>query len=820
MERFRLRGYHFRGSRDERLAFLGKFTPYCGIEMKFHSLLAMIMAIASCCSIDLQAQFDTNGPNAKQLIQGVEPGIVDPVAHDVDVFAPGTFELTIKSGQNLHAPVATVMSTVQPSPAVLFTPWGGTFDIGTFDPVNTITNVIILADGYTFSSANPNLDAFWRTDGGDPFTNRGPTLEFSFQVSPAAFLAGQTQIDLSFQSIVFDPTNPPLNLDNTEMGDANFKLGRQAVALTGDDGLLTVPFLLGYTFDFHGISYSDVTICANGYLCFGGVPTITANGATNDHSAWLIDRPAIAGLLSDWGPDVHSAADGVFYEEQNGMVRVSWGDPRAQSNGGIAHSGDTDSNQFEIILHLNDGLGNLRQGEFEIHHPRLDPTTLVSYGSGLIGHTPGALGLLGGGADVSLRTTANLGSAGRAQFEEHDFAGNNASNLGWDGSGALRGYNDITKNWDSGALHFIPNPTVLNTGDAGYLCNPIGLPPVDDVQSIDLQSLDIAGGENIVISGSFLGFDPLGNGSGSVVFDPNGVHGGPFAALVTGILDNGFQSGPLAMVNPQPSAHRDAQGLLVTTPVLGSGVGGMFDLQVNFASGASFVIPVMVNPRPQLTSYTQNDDDFVVHLLSVPVTFYGTTYNELYIGSNGYITFGAGSNQNSGGQSGFNAGLGTPGTPGVAALFTDLNPIGMLSGATYEVIEDSGAGTVEVIFRNQLFWSTFESAGTVSVIFGLGGANSVDFDYSSFVPAIVGSASVTFGVSNGDPLTPITDFSNGLGTGLFSSLIQGGGSGFLSAAGGDSIAEDFLQNQALPFTQCISFRDLAVGPPFGLWLVQ
>ncbi len=397
----------------------------------------------------------------------------------------------------------------------------------------------------------------------------------------------------------------------------------------------------------------------------------------------------------------------------------------------------------------------------------------------------------------------------------------NLSNLGWDGNGSLRNYNNITESWDASVLIFIPKSGLGTTGANGYDSIPPSQLPDDTVQDLSLATIVNEGNDLLTLSGSYFGFDPMGTGAGTVVFDPAGNMGGPYLGTVLAILDDTGASGPLSFPNAQPAESRNGQTLALGTPNFAGAPAGVYDVQINFASGLVVNKTVSVSQQTLFDAvYLQNDDDFVAHQLTVPITLYGQTYTQAFIGSNGYVTFAAGANINSGGQSSMNAGYFLGNNPSVAVLFTDLNPIGLVSGSTYEVHEDSTLGEVTFTFRNQAYWTTNEPAGTASVTFGNAGPNSFSLDFSAVVPTVSDSSPVTFGVSNGNASSPITDLSNGLATGLFNILPGSGGSGYTSVSANDSVAEDFPRNIALPFTQPIQFLDMATSAPFGLWFIQ
>lgn len=219
-----------------------------------------------------------------------------------------------------------------------------------------------------------------------------------------------------------------------------------------------------------------------------------------------------------------------------------------------------------------------------------------------------------------------------------------------------------------------------------------------------------------------------------------------------------------------------------------------------------------------VTSYTQGDDAFVTHAGLNSIPFYGATYNTFNIGSNGQITFGAGSGDFTATTAEFFAGwqIGptvTP-NPGVAVHWTDLNPGGTLSGSTYDVIEDGISGFTTVAFNNQIHWSSNDPAGSFTCSFDtLGGLGTISIDLSAQTPGIASTDQILIGVTDGDDTVGTSsDVSDGLGTGL-STLIGGGG--YTSPGAGDSVVEAIPMNT--PFgTNIYNFNDLGGG----LWFVN
>ncbi len=203
------------------------------------------------------------------------------------------------------------------------------------------------------------------------------------------------------------------------------------------------------------------------------------------------------------------------------------------------------------------------------------------------------------------------------------------------------------------------------------------------------------------------------------------------------------------------------------------------------------------------TVYVLGDDDFALHTISAaaPIEFCGCTHSQFFINSNGFITFGAGSTDFTETMSEFFGGWGAAPNPGVAVAWTNLNPGGVQSGATYVVLESANGVTVE--FRDQTHWSSNEPAGTFFATFPAGNFSDVSVDLSGFLPATLSTDDVIIGVSDGDPLVGIdTDLSNGMGTGIASNVGV-----YVSPTGGpDSVGEMIPANTAPGFASVLFFE--------------
>lgn len=475
--------------------------------------------------------------------------------------------------------------------------------------------------------------------------------------------------------------------------------------------------------------------------------------------------------MTDWGPGTPANPSGgapnggTLAAQTPSQLTITYGDP---SLGQVSHFISTDLNTFSCVMELQDG-SNPNQGNFSIVWNSFDTDATASdYNNGMAGHTPGGAAILGGGADLDMNDMAGAGfaaGANEAQFEEHDADGMAASVVGWDGAGSRRGYNAIQTNKSGRQVDFIAI-TGLVGGDMGYFGigdGTVAGQPDDVSDWVGSNAFSDAGGEMRDLGGAFFGFDTDGNGDGTVIFDPAGL---AIPAIVLGIYDGTGVSGSLAIANPQPGVHRDGQGLQILTPSL-AGLTGPVDVQVTFESGYMETVSAVVNAAgTAFTSYTQGDDANVNHALAGTnsINWYGVNYTNLFIGSNGQITFVNGSSSfgDSAAASfaGFNGVLDA--TPGASAMWMDIN--GSLGG-TYDVSEDLVLNTTTVTFNGVTEFGQAAPMGVFSVAFETLGPNSAVMDYTGIVVDPVGGCTVA--VSDGNSANGSnTDLSDTLGTGI------------------------------------------------------
>jgi hypothetical protein len=738
-------------------------------------LITVISSVLLSTLVHAQA-FETNGLNAALRVQGVTASVEDPVAHDVAIPIPGTFFFDVTSGGNPGMGVILLASSVNPVGPQFLTPfWGGSIDVGSFLPGPS--SIQVVADGIALS-INPAIDINYRTS--VPGVTGGPIPTYTQSVTLGnSVLCG---FRAAIQCIVQDPTNSPIFIDNTEAADCNFEFGQELTLLTGDDGVVNVQLLPGNSFPFHGVSYTDLWVCGNGLISFGGPTNFSGNGFTVDAAGWSTAQPSIAVCMSDWAPGNTGAQDGVFYKEiadrSNGGfdALISWGDTRGLPSGapgmvgffGVGGTGIL--NRFEAVLSGQSSTSACTGvaatvGEFRLRWPLLDPANSLRPGDGIFGHTPGSPIV---SAFNPPRSNDLLGQvvstgAGAPSVEEHDNNGLNLSVLGTGPTRTPRLYNNFYAATGM-EVTFAPNAGTGIAGSTGYTSTPVGL-PADDVEGILGGTVLAVAGTPITIVGKFFGF-----GTGTVTFVDSA--GATFPG-VTGSVISG--TGPLF----------SNEGLVVTVPALAV---GNATITVNFGSGYTESIGgLVISPCQIFRPLLQGDDTFVAVPLtsSTAITLYGVAYGQMFVGSNGIITMGVGSTDFTSTFNEMMTGLGTSGNAAVAPLWVDLNFGGTASGATYLVLEDPCNGTIDVTYTNQAYWNTGAPAGTFSVRFGSSGPDSIRFDYSQLLNDPGNGDTAIVGVSDGlfGPGFVKTDFAT---LGGIETQIPG----YSSAAPQESVAED------------------------------
>jgi hypothetical protein len=167
------------------------------------------------------------------------------------------------------------------------------------------------------------------------------------------------------------------------------------------------------------------------------------------------------------------------------------------------------------------------------------------------------------------------------------------------------------------------------------------------------------------------------------------------------------------------------------------------------------------------------------------VTFCGVAYTSFFCGSNGQISFVAGSADFSPSTPEFFAGYQASPTalanPGIALGWQDLARGGVLDDIT--VIESPSTNTVSIEYNNQEHWDSVLPAGSWSGTFDNSTPGWFTFDMTGFIG---GDPSVDLG-----PLVGITDGDDTVGTDYLSDLDVDMAAGYSTVVGPESIVEDF-----------------------------
>ncbi|MCA9322577.1 MAG: hypothetical protein KDB53_17680, partial [Planctomycetes bacterium] len=322
--------------------------------------------------------------------------------------------------------------------------------------------------------------------------------------------------------------------------------------------------------------------------------------------------------------------------------------------------------------------------------------------------------------------------------------------------------------------------------------------------------IDIFGGspgEKVILIAGTLGCGALPTpwggsidfSGGSVVLDGFGLTTGPLDALAQTPFSLGIGAGP----GLPPGVLLGTVQAIVTDPTNAIPLRNTIAAQISTASSA-------------MTVYTLPDDGFVQHTLisAPPVAFCGGSFSQFFIGSNGYITFGAGSSDFSETMGEFFSGFVIPTVtpnPTVAVAYGDFNPGGTTSGSTYEVTEDP-FGNVFVDFKNQNHWdgTAPEPAGDFGAIFPNNGGvfGDVLIDLSAYIPATtLIDASIIVGVSDGDSNVGIdTDLSDGFGTGIATNIGT-----YVSPMGAPDAIGELIPAMVLPGFSFVTFFDQGMG---------
>ncbi len=326
---------------------------------------------------------------------------------------------------------------------------------------------------------------------------------------------------------------------------------------------------------------------------------------------------------------------------------------------------------------------------------------------------------------------------------------------------------------DPGALRFSTNVFRVGEGDAEAVVTVERIESVSGEITVNYATGDgtaVAGEDYVAASGTLIFEDGVSQASFSVeILEDDAIEGEETLDLV--LSDAG---GGASLVKPYNAtlAIEDNEIRDYFTEVFATGASGAdsseYDLNyrsLTFApDGGGHFYEACVESIDEFptdpaggVSLSLEDDDYVEVVLPAgsPVFLYGTEWSSFYVGSNGYITFGAG-------DDGYDASLDAHfELPRISALFDDLNPAesGVVS---WKRLDDRVAVTWQdvprfdvfnpVSFQVELFFDetvrvTWLDCGTSDVVVGLseGDGTPEDFvqsDLSEYRPCILGDLAV------------------------------------------------------------------------------
>lgn len=408
----------------------------------------------------------------------------------------------------------------------------------------------------------------------------------------------------------------------------------------GDDGFVELP--LPFDYEICGQLFNSVFVNANGNLTFGSGDT----DFTESVGEFLRDQPRIAALWDDLSPFnlITGVQQGlVTYAQSRNTFTVIYED--------VPEFLTTGSNSFEITLHRASNNIDLVYGEISA----LDGLTGVSCGGAITSGFESENDLTALQAALPPNGRINL-KPQPALFEL--FTGDN--DLGGETLlfNPTRDYND---NWAE------PNDSYARARRIKLPFDSIPIPKFTEIEpvgaDVDYYRFRVSEGTTLVaeiVSGqldSLIGlFDPAGN---LIALDDDGG---------TGLLSQ--------LIVPIP---------LTGEYTLAVSTFADFDFSGDGFSGGRYVLDLFTVDGILLTL---GDDTSQQLALGFTFPFQGTDYTDVWVNSNGNLTFGSGDTDFSESISEFLADQ-----PRIAALWDDLNP--SIGG---NVIADGDSSSMTVSF--------------------------------------------------------------------------------------------------------------------------
>lgn len=653
---------------------------------------------------------DNSGPTPQDPF-----AIPDPLANDIVetmypfYFGPGIGSQTLErddiaTASALYPDPSFASSTANISGTIL-APNGTTRLTG----VNVIARnedapfedaVSAISSDYTedFSQANPvtgTYTLYGLTPGADYRVYVDGILDGGFSTPPLAPLPGPEEyFNGADESNNVDSPDPPTDftlVNPAESGvDIVFNRPAEGDPLpVGDDG--NVELFMPFAYDLCGESYDSVFVHANGFLTFGS-PDESLLNFLESVPVFLAGPPRISPWWDDLSPFnlATGAPQGqVFFNESKNSFSVTWEN--------VPEFPNTGSNTFTIELSRSSDHIAVEYGD-------------MSAEDGLAGVS------CGGAVTSSFEQGSDLSAYGRrkinlhnqpAEFELFETANPN------DVAGTTVRYNGTTRYEDNWAE---PNDTPKKARNINL--------PFDSRDVVRFTEIEPAGGDidfyrftaeagttllAEITGGELDSFIALLDSSGSVI-----------------ATDDDGGSGLLSRLSEPITA--DGEYILAVTTFPDFGLTGAG------SSGGRYVLEAETTDE---TILSLGLDDSVEVDLPFAFPFQGSTWNSVFVNSNGNLTFGSGDLD-------FSETVGEllSGPPRIAPLWVDLSPD---SGGTVSVEADADAFTVNFEAVPEFFAST---TNTFSVTLRPDGGITVDYGAIAAVDGLVG---VTEGNGAADP---------------------------------------------------------------------
>lgn len=456
----------------------------------------------------------------------------------------------------------------------------------------------------------------------------------------------------------------------------------------GDDGFvqLTLPF----DYQFCGESYDSVFVHANGFLTLGEPDTDLFNWL-EDVGVFLAAQPRIAGWWDDLSPFnlfTGEPQGEVFFDEAANWFSVTWAD--------VPEFENTGSNTFTITLRRSSDHIDVDYGSMDSQ----DGIAGVSCGGAVTSGFEQPVDLSSFGGVINLHNQP-------ARFEQ--FTSSSPNDLA--GSGVR--YNGTTNyhdNWAESNGSFSEARNINLPFSSATLQRYTEIEPTG--ADVDYFRFSASADTSIVIeviSGQLDSLIGLFDSTGTLVATDDDGGSGLLSRLVHPVTSGGDFVLAVTTFN---DSDFDGDG----------GSGGRYVLEVSTVPGLALDL---------------GDDDFVEVPLEFSFPFQGSSYDTVFVNSNGNLTFGSGDTD-------FSESVGEllSEQPRIAPLWDDLSPN---AGGSVMVEEDGDSFTVTFAAVPEFFTG---NSNTFAVTLNSDGSVQIDYGVIDASDGLVG---VTEGGGATDP---------------------------------------------------------------------